>query len=146
MNSWKEALPFFPRHELACKGTGVVLMDLRFAAALPALRLAWGRPLTPTSVCRTPAHNVAERGHPTSMHLTENPVRGTNGTMAADLYWSNWPDDRKLEFARLAHRMDWSVGLHSTFCHVDLRHLVGLEQRVFLYGKWHAPWPVESVR
>lgn len=36
------AIPFFPEHELACKGTGVIKLDPRFAEELPKLREAWG--------------------------------------------------------------------------------------------------------
>jgi len=143
---WTEALPYFPKHELACRSTGIIKLDLRFAAALPALRMAAGRSLTPTSVCRTPAHNKASGGHPNSLHLTENPVRNTNGTMAADLAWRMWPTDEKLAFARLAWKMGWAVGLHDGFIHVDRRAEIGLPQSVFLYGTWSNAFSPEAVR
>lgn len=139
--SWHGALPYFPKHELACQGCGVVHLDIRFAAALPALRQAWGAPLTPTSVCRTPSHNTAVGGHPRSLHLTGNPYHPTNGCMAADFAW---PDD-KLAFARLAWQMGWSVGLHDSFIHVDRRADIGLQKRVFLYGEWSAPFDREDI-
>lgn len=143
--TWTDALPYFPRHELACKGTGIILLDARFAAALPHLRMMWGKPLTPTSVCRTPAHNTAVGGHKTSMHLTENPARGTNGTMAADLAWGPWPPEQQLAFARLAWSLGWAVGLHDSFIHVDRRSEVRLRPQVFVYGQWTGGFNAEQV-
>lgn len=138
--TWTQALPYFSESELACKGTGIIRLDSRFAAALPALRLAWGRPLSPISVCRAPLHNEAVKGHPRSLHLTENPVHPTKGCMAADIAWQSWPEQDQLDFARLAYKLGWSVGLHDGFIHVDLRkalNLPNLLQAVFLYGgRW----------
>lgn len=148
MSTWTEALPFFPRHELACSGTGVVLMDARFAATLPALRAAWGRPLIPNSVCRTPEHNVAVGGHPNSLHMTVNPRWPTKGCMAADLRWRGWKPEDQLALARLAWRMGWSVGLHDGFIHVDRRADLGLAElpkAVFLYGTWSEPFNREDI-
>ncbi len=145
MTTWTDAIPYFARAELACKGTGTILLDARFAAHLPALRAAWGKPLSPTSVCRTPAHNDSVGGHPRSLHLTENPEHPTRGTMAADIAWRDWPAQRKLDFARLAYRMGWSVGLHDGFCHVDLRRMIGLTKAVFVYGAWSAPFARDEV-
>lgn len=141
MLTWNHALPYFTKQELACKGSGVVHLDIRFAVALPALRQAWGRPLTPTSVCRTPSHNEAVGGHPRSLHLTGNPYHPTNGCMAADFVW---PND-KLAFARIAWSMGWAVGLHDAFIHVDRRGDIGLQKRVFLYGQWSAPFDREDI-
>ncbi len=145
MTSWTGEIPYFTSKELACKGTGVILLDRRFAAALPHLRVEWGKPLAPTSVCRTPSHNVAVGGHPNSLHLTENPVRNTHGCMAADLAWRGWPTQEKLDFARLAYRLGWAVGLHEGFVHVDLRRHVGLPKVVFLYGAWSGAFSPADV-
>ena len=145
MTAWTEALPYFPRSELACKGSGVVKLDLRFAAALPALRAAWGEPLTPTSVCRTHEHNESVGGHPRSLHLTDNPYHSTEGTMAADLAWRDWEPQRQLDLARLAWRMGWAVGLHDGFIHVDRRKDIGLQKSVFVYGTWSAPFNREDI-
>lgn len=136
-NPWTDALPYFPRHELACKGSGIIKIDVRFAARLPALREAWGKPLTPTSVCRSPAHNKAVGGHPNSLHLTENHRHPTAaGTLAADISWRDWNRADRISFARLAWDMGFAVGLHDGFVHVDLRAVVGLSPTVFLYGTW----------
>ena len=137
--SWTKGLPFFPRQELACKGSGVVKLDIRFSVHLPLLRMAWGEPVTPNSVCRVPSHNTAVGGHPRSLHLTDNPHWPTDGCMAMDWPWRGWPEEKQLRFARLAWSMGWSVGLHDGFCHIDRRgdlKLPELPQMVFLYGTW----------
>lgn len=136
MQIWTEALPFFTKGQLACKGTGIVKIDIRFAVKLPALRLAWGKPLTPSSVCRTPNHNKNEGGHPNSLHLTDNPKHPSWGTMAADIRWIDWGKEERIRFCKLAYSMGFSVGLHNSFCHIDLRKELGLPQAVFVYGTW----------
>lgn len=133
------SIDFFSAQELACKGSGIIKMDPRFAVALPELRVAWGAPLSPSSVCRTPEHNTKVGGNPRSLHMTENPAWPTFGAMAADIRWRNWSVFNQLRFARLAYSLGWAVGLHNGFCHVDRRgdlNLPNLPQRVFLYGDW----------
>lgn len=139
------AIEFFSVAELRCKGSGRVILDPRFAEALPELRRAWGGPLSVTSVCRTPAHNKAVGGHPHSLHLTENPKHPTFGTMAADIRWREWPTPDKMKFAKLAWSLGWSVGLHDGFCHVD-RRIEFMRQACFLYGTWSGSFgPAEVV-
>jgi hypothetical protein len=141
------AIEFFSQAELECKGsrkdnapgTGVIKLDPRFAAALPELRRAWNKPLTPNSICRTPEHNAKVGGNPNSLHMTENAKWPTIGTMAADISWRGWPVEEQLAFARVAWGMGWAIGLHNGFCHVDRRADLGLPnlpQSVFLYGEW----------
>ena len=137
---------YFSDKELACKGTGVILLDPLFAEQLPLLREAWGFPLIPTSVCRTPEHNKKVGGHPNSLHLTINPKHKTKGCCAADIRWATWDTPTKLRFARLAYSMGWSVGLHNTFIHIDRRDCAGLPQAVFLYGTWNNIFKPEDVR
>jgi len=145
MNIWTEAIPYFPKSQLACKGSGIVKLDIRFAVLLPVLREQWGKPLTPSSVCRTPSHNKAVGGHPNSLHLTDNPTHKSHGTMAADIRWADWKVSEQLRFAKLAHSLGFSVGLHQSFCHIDLRSKVGLPQAVFLYGTWTNAFKPEDV-
>ena len=143
--SWKASIPYFSESELACKGFGVIKLDPQFAAMFPALRVAWGKPLIPNSVCRTHAHNATVGGHPRSLHLTDNPVHPTKGCAAADIRWRNWDNGTKLKFARLAYSMGFSVGLHDGFCHVDWRQSAGLEQACFLYGTWSGSFTAREV-
>jgi hypothetical protein len=145
VSAWTEALPYFPAHELACKCCGLIKIDLEFAAMLPALRAAWGKSLTPTSVCRCPKHNVNVGGHPTSLHLTENPKWKTAGTMAADIAWRSWPTPEKLRFARIAHALGFRVGLHDGFCHLDGGRKLGVNPRPFLYGEWSGAFKPDEV-
>jgi hypothetical protein len=90
------AIEFFSEKELACKGTGVIKLDPRFAVALPELRRAWGKSLSPNSICRTPEHNAKVGGNPNSLHMTENAKWPTLGTMAADISWRGWPVEEQL--------------------------------------------------
>lgn len=141
MAAWFNSLPFFRVLELACPRTGQIRLDLRFASALPFLRHSWGLPLIVNSVCRSQEHNRAVGGHPRSLHLIHNPVHPVDGTMAADVNWYNWPDQKRIDLARLAWRLGWSVGLHPAFVHVDRRNDFGLVQRVFTYDEWQGFQP-----
>jgi hypothetical protein len=134
------AIDFFPEPELACKGSGTIRLDPRFAEALPKLRKAWNKPLTPNSVCRTPAHNKKVGGHPNSLHLTENPKWPTFGTMACDIRWRDWSLEDQQAFAELALSQGWRVGLHNGFCHLDrLLDIAPESVKVFLYGTYTGP-------
>lgn len=144
-----EPIQYFSRLELACKGSGLLVLDPFFAEALPLLRMAWGEVLNPSSVCRSPEHNKNERGNPNSLHLTKNPKWPTVGCMAADIRWAAWPKTKKFAFARLAWRLGWSVGLHAAFCHVDRRadlSLAQLPQTVFLYDSWNGDFSAKDVK
>jgi hypothetical protein len=145
MSTWTSTLPYFPAHEIACKCCGVIKIDLEFAAMVPALRAAWGKPLTPTSFCRCPAHNVKVGGHQTSFHLTENPKWKTAGSMAVDIAWRDWPTAEKLRFARIAHTFGLRVGLHDGFCHLDGGRKHGVSPRPFLYGEWSGAFKPDEV-
>lgn len=143
---WDSGLPYFTDDELRCKcGCKLLRLDIRFAAQLPALREAWNSALTVTSCCRCPAHNKAVGGHPSSLHLTDNPKHLTDGTMAVDVSWVSWGTDKKLRFARLAYGMGWRVGLHSSFCHLDRGIAVRIPHIVFLYGEWSNVFTIEEV-
>lgn len=146
MTVWLTPVPYFSAKELACHCCGVIQMDMRFAAMLPALRARWDKPLQLNSVCRCPAHNTREKGHPDSLHLIRNDKWKTYGTMAADVRWRSWETEEKLRFARLAHEMGFRVGLHDGFCHVDLGRTLGISPKPFLYGTaWSNPFNPEDV-
>ena len=131
------AIQYFSESELACKGTGIIKLDPRFAEALPKLREAFGKPMALNSACRTPEHNDKVGGHPTSLHLTKNPKWPTLGTMACDVSWRCWSEADKECFARLALKMGWRVGLHNGFCHIDrILDISPNHEKVFVYGKY----------
>jgi hypothetical protein len=143
------AIKYFTKEELACKGTGIVKLDPRFAEALPKFREAWGEAVTPNSVCRTPEHNAKVGGNPNSLHMTENHKWPTLGCMAIDWPWRGWSVEKQIKFAKLAWSMGWSVGLHNAFCHLDRRADLGLPQlpqAVFLYGSnWENKFNKEQI-
>lgn len=145
MTTWANNLPYFSKSELACKGTGIVKLDVRFAVMLCLLRQTWGEALVLNSVCRTPGHNANVGGHPSSLHLTENPKHKTNGCMAADVSWNEWPVGKRLRFAQHAYKLGFAVGLHNTFCHVDLRAAIGLAKIVYVYGTWDNQFNIQEV-
>jgi hypothetical protein len=127
------AIKHFTEHELACKGSGIIKLDPRFADELVKIREAWGLPLVPSSVCRSPEHNKKEGGHPRSLHLTDNPKWPTFGTMAIDIIWDGWAKGKQQEFAQLARKMGWRVGLANSFIHLDRGHDVGVKPGVYTY-------------
>lgn len=139
-------IPYFPENEVRCKGTGVIKMDKRFADLLVETRHEWKKPLVPNSVCRTPSHNDKVGGHPSSLHLTENPKHKTNGTCAVDISWVNWSRQERLNFAKFCWKKGWSVGLHNSFIHLDLRTVAGLSQSTFLYGSWSGQFSPADVK
>jgi hypothetical protein len=145
MKAWTSALPFFTERELGCRHCMEIKLDLDFAAMLPALRLTWDKPLALTSVCRCPIHNKSVGGHPSSLHMTENAKWKTDGCMAADIHWAKWPVAEKLKFARHAHKMGFRVGLHSTFCHIDLGRKLGLSPKPFIYNTWSGEFNPEDI-
>ena len=145
MNSITTSIPYFSESELACKGTGIIKLDSRFAEALPKMRELWESvckthdwhpALILNSACRTPEHNKLVGGRPRSLHLTENPHWPTYGTMACDIRWRSWPRQKQLEFCRLALNMGWRVGLNNRFVHIDRGLEVGINTRIFLYGDY----------
>ena len=145
MTTWNHALPYFSERELACRCCGTVKLDLRFAAMLPSLRQRWGKPMTVNSACRCPKHNVSVGGHPRSLHLTENSAHPTGGTAAIDIAWRHLNTVEKLQLARLAHELEFRVGLHNGFIHLDMGRLLGMPPKPFLYGEWSAPFDLEDM-
>lgn len=143
---WTSEIPYFTKQELQCKGSGELVLDIRFASRLPELRATWNSPMALNSCCRSPEHNKRVGGHPNSLHLTKNPKHSTHGTAACDVRWADWSDDFKLGFATLAYSKGWSVGLHNSFCHIDARYWIGLNKAVFLYGSnWSGVFGVEEI-
>jgi hypothetical protein len=147
-NSWEGALPFFSESELACSHCGKILLNLHFASAVVTLRYLWGRPLTPSSVCRCPTHNEAVGGHPRSLHLTENPVHESHGCAAMDVLWESWPTSDKIAFAREAWKLGFSLGFNRIFCHIDLRAKVSasMPQHIFHYSNWPGLFDDDEVK
>lgn len=121
---------YFSKGELASKDDGTIRLDPNFEKALLAYRRKLNMPLYVNSCCRTPAHNKAIGGAPTSYHLTEFGDR--KGTMAIDLAVSDGMK-RKI-MIELALKEGWSVGVYRTFIHIDRRVDLGKQQVVFYGG------------
>lgn len=124
---------YFTDSELACKGSGVVLLDPRFADNLFVYREAVDMPLNPDSCCRSTAHNTSIGGAKSSYHLYEGINDGRLGTLAIDLRVPN--DKQRVIMVAKALKLDWSVGVYKTFIHIDRRVDVGKPQVLF-WGKY----------
>lgn len=118
---------YFSEDELRCKGTGKLILAEGFPEALLALRIAWGRPMIPNSVCRALSHNRKIGSMDTSYHVCDT----GRGCCAVDFHMT----DAKLrgELVALAWAMGWSVGINATFVHLDRRVDHGAEQLMFTY-------------
>lgn len=66
---FQQRWPNFSPQELACKGTGQVLLNFRALDMLQRLRNELGRPLIITSAYRSPEHNAAVGGASRSNHM-----------------------------------------------------------------------------
>lgn len=108
---------YFKPSELACKCCGQMKLAVGFLDRLNALREAVGHALTPTSVCRCDGNNRAAGGKDGSMHRIAQPW----GCCAADILTVGWSGAKKHAFVATAMRLGWSVGIASTFIHVDRR-------------------------
>lgn len=61
--------PNFSPQELACRGTGLLMLDMDAMDKLQALRTRLGRPIIITSAYRSPQHNAAVGGARNSFHM-----------------------------------------------------------------------------
>ena len=119
---------YFTEEELKCKGSGKLILAPGFAEALLAIRIAWGRPLHPTSVCRSREYNRKIGSTDGSWHVCDD---NRGGARAIDIRMIN-AEDRKA-FVELALAMGWSVGINKTFVHIDRRVDAGEKQLMFTY-------------
>ena len=101
--------PHFAPAEMACRGTGELLIDEALMDVLQATRIAIGRPMRINSGYRSPLHNRRIGGAQKSFH-----VRG----MAADIALNGLDPDHLVRVA-LAHGAG-GVGLYNTFRHLDV--------------------------
>lgn len=122
----------FSHAELACKKTGEVKLANGFASALVSFRVAYNRPLHPSSCCRSALHNKDVGGHERSLHVFDKPFHPVEGTCAIDFEMTDIFD--RYRMVALATSMYWSVGVHKQFVHMDRRQLAGLKGNVmFVY-------------
>ena len=111
---------YFGPQEIACRGSGRLLVVPDFLDRLDRLRSRYGRPLRVLSAYRSPAHNALVGGAPLSRH---------KGADACDL---SIVGEDKAVIDRLAHDVGFrGFGYYNTFIHVDMG-------RPRSWGSWRA--------
>lgn len=120
----------FLTEELRCKGSGQILLAPGFQEALVRLRVSYNDPMPLTSACRSTTYNKAVGGAPNSYHIYDT----GRGCCAVDVRTYNSQNRAKL--VHLALAQGWSVGIHKSFTHLDLRSKYEpfAPQVLFLYG------------
>lgn len=118
--------PNFAPQELACKGTGLLLLDWQAMDRLQALRNRLGRPLIITSAYRSPQHNRAVGGATRSLHM-----RGT----AFDVRMENHDPAAFIAAARAVGFTGIGTYPRSGFIHVDTGPA----------RSWGDAWPPSAV-
>lgn len=102
--------PNFTPKEIACRGTGKLLVDERSMDMLQELRYAINTPLIINSGYRSPEHNTAVGGARNSYHLRGQAFDIRNGLHKVD------------ELVSLARSIGFrGVGYYASFTHLDTR-------------------------
>lgn len=118
---------YFSHDELACKHCGQGKLAPGFGEQLLRLRIAFDRPMWPTSCCRCAVHNKAEGGHARSLHVFDKPAHKTGGTCAIDVAMIDGVYAHQL--LSVATQLGWSVGINfaRSFIHLDRRIDYGVQ-------------------
>lgn len=135
MTNWIEGpLLYFTVDELKCPGTGIVRLHPGVGAALVTLREDFNRPMILNSACRSVDYNASLEGaHPASLHLIGNKKWKTD-TCAFDIRMTD--SVLRADFMMAALASGWSIGVASTFIHIDWRvRAAGLPLVVFHYKR-----------
>tara|TARA_R100001377_G_scaffold66585_1_gene41841 strand:+ start:1883 stop:2278 length:396 start_codon:yes stop_codon:yes gene_type:complete len=112
---------FFKPSELACRGSGSLLVVPSFIDACERLRSLFASPLTCNSSYRSRRHNALIGGSSNSVHKLG---------LAADFSTRNIDRDLLL---RLALEQGWTgIGKYNTFLHLDRRP----QKRISTWGSW----------
>jgi hypothetical protein len=114
--------PSFSPREIACKGTGELLVDDQALDKLQALRAALGKPLILTSAYRSRSHNTRVGGAKNSRHMQGD---------AFDVMMTNHDPHEFEAAARAAGFTGFGYYPKSGFMHID----TGAAR------SWGAPWP-----
>lgn len=112
-------MKYFTVDELKDKSDGTFRLAHGFEEMLDALREEFNEPMVVTSGCRSPAHNAAVGGKPSSFHLTSGNPYCPEGTCAVDIKITS--PDYKERLRRIAWRLGWTIGNAKTFLHLDRR-------------------------
>lgn len=118
--------PNFSPRELACKGTGALLINEDALDKLQALRERLGRPMLITSAYRSPEHNKRVGGAKNSYHMQG---------MAFDVRMENQDPHEFEAAARAVGFTGFGYYQRSGFMHID----TGPER------SWGTPWPRTST-
>lgn len=102
--------PNFSPRELACKGTGLLMVDESALDCLQSLRDRLGRPMLITSAYRSPEHNRRVGGAPNSLHM-----RG----IAFDVRMDNHDPQEFEAAARACGFTGFGYYARSGFMHID---------------------------
>ncbi len=121
----------FSPAEIACRGSGAILIDAAALDRLQALRDVLGKPLIVRSAYRSPAHNRAVGGAARSQHLLG---------VAFDISMANHDPDAFEIAARAAGFTGFGFYPRSGFIHVDLGPAREWGER---FVPRAAPFPVE---
>jgi hypothetical protein len=125
-------LPYFTRQELACRGSGGLVLAEGFAEKLLELRTKFNKPMPVTSCCRSLEYNRKIGGSPDSFHIYDSLRHGFIGTCAIDVAIQNPTDKGNL--MTLGWQLGWSIGFHKNFLHLDRRNdYTKLKQLMFVY-------------
>lgn len=126
-------LRYFNRSELSCPCCNQVKLAPDFGYALDSLRGAYGKAMALTSACRCEKHNTSVGGHPKSLHLMTG-GHDTGGTCAVDVWMTD--SEQRSKFVTTAQHQGWSVGVASSFLHLDLRgRFIGRRKVLFHYKR-----------
>ena len=100
---------FFSPFEIACKGTGEILVNVPALQALDKFRKEIGVPFSPNSAYRSEAHNSAVGGAVKSRHRT------------GDAFDIPLAVGTKEEIIRVARLVGFKgIGVYKTFIHIDM--------------------------
>ncbi len=113
---------FTPR-ELACRGTGRLMVDFKSLDCLQKLRDTLGKPLVLNSAYRSPEHNFAVRGARQSQHLRAR---------AFDVKMAGHDPEQFEAAARECGFTSFGYYVRQGFMHIDTRKTP---------AKWGAPFP-----
>ncbi|HEV8034393.1 YcbK family protein [Yoonia sp.] len=118
--------PSFSPSEIACKGTGKLLIDTDAMDRLQALRDRLGKPVIITSAYRSPEHNKRVGGAKSSKHMDG---------IAFDVRMDNHDPHAFEAAARAVGFTGFGYYIKSGFMHID----TGPER------SWGTPWPVTAT-
>jgi zinc D-Ala-D-Ala carboxypeptidase len=124
MAGWR--WPAFSPREIACKGTGKVMVNEAALDKLQALRDRLGKPLILTSAYRSPEHNSAVGGAKNSMHMQG---------IAFDVRMDNHDPQEFEAAARAVGFTGFGYYPRSGFMHIDTGPA----------RSWGTPWPLTAT-